>query len=112
MLRFDPDQTTFTLAAVIMAPTKRPPPDTGGVMAGRREQGTVTLWRDARGYGRIKADSGDEVWVIFTPLAIPPKGATHTGLRVEFTRERRERVYAAHVVALDSAGRPSALLTE
>jgi cold shock CspA family protein len=88
-----------------------------GLETAHRETGTVTLWMDTNGYGRIRADNGDILWTHFADELQPHGVKAHrTGHRVEFTRVSApgpdgQRTQARNVLLIDKSGKPAIILT-
>jgi CspA family cold shock protein len=67
-----------------------------------REQGTVKWFSDAKGYGFISRDSGDDVFVHFSAIDAGGFRSLREGQRVEFTVEESPKgLQAAQVKTLD-----------
>ena len=68
----------------------------------KTEQGTVKWFSDAKGYGFISRDAGDDVFVHFSSIDAAGFRSLREGQRVEFTVEESPKgLQAAHVKALD-----------
>ena len=66
------------------------------------EQGTVKWFSDAKGYGFISRDSGDDVFVHFSAIDASGFRSLREGQRVEFTVEESPKgLQAAQVRSLD-----------
>jgi CspA family cold shock protein len=62
-------------------------------------RGTVKWFNDARGYGFIARENGEEVYVHHTVIEGPGYRTLHEGEQVEFEARQGERgLEAAHVV--------------
>ena len=82
-----------------------------------REQGTVMVWKDAHGHGRIQADNGDVMITDFARLLTDGPGPLEPGQRVEFNRvpdldPRARRWEARNVVAVDKSGKAAVKLND
>jgi CspA family cold shock protein len=67
-----------------------------------REQGTVKWFSDAKGYGFISRDSGDDVFVHFSAIDAGGFRSLREGQRVEFSVEESPKgLQAAQVKTLD-----------
>ena len=66
-----------------------------------RETGTVKWFSDAKGYGFITRDAGEDVFVHYTGIDSQGFRTLHEGERVEFTVERTAKgLQATHVRAM------------
>jgi len=66
-----------------------------------RETGTVKWFNDAKGYGFISRDAGEDVFVHFSAIEGAGFRSLSEGQRVEFTVEQGPKgLQAVHVTAL------------
>ena len=66
-----------------------------------RETGTVKWFSDAKGYGFITRDAGEDVFVHYTGIDSQGFRTLHEGERVEFTVEQTAKgLQATHVRAV------------
>ena len=67
-----------------------------------REQGTVKWFNNSKGYGFIKRDSGDDIFVHYTSIKGSGFRSLEQGQRVEFTvTQGKKGLQAQDVVVLD-----------
>jgi len=68
----------------------------------KRETGTVKWFNDSKGYGFIKRDEGDDVFVHFNAISGEGYRTLKEGQRVEFTVTQGEKgLQAADVTPVD-----------
>jgi len=60
-------------------------------MSDEKEQGTVKWFNDAKGFGFIERDSGDDVFVHFTAISGDGFRSLAEGERVEFSITQGEK---------------------
>jgi len=73
-----------------------------------RETGTVKWFNDAKGYGFISRESGDDVFVHYSDIQGGGFRSLREGQRVEFSVEQGTRgPKAANVLALDAGPAPA-----
>lgn len=79
---------------------KKPAPTPGG-----RQRGRVVFFKREKGWGFIRADSGEELFVHYSEIRGTGSRSLDPGDRVEFKRQEGERGPRAHdVVVLSSKG--------
>lgn len=70
-------------------------------MSEEREQGSVKWFNDAKGYGFISRDAGEDVFVHFSAIEGEGFRSLREGQRVEFSVEQGPKgLQAVHVRAL------------
>jgi CspA family cold shock protein len=66
-----------------------------------RELGIVKWFKDSRGYGFIKRDSGGDVFVHYSAIQMDGRKTLESGQRVEFSVVQKARgPQASHVIPL------------
>ena len=70
----------------------------------------MVLWKDAKGFGQIRAKNGDMVFFADSKF----EGMLSAGQRVAFTRTLvvAGRMHARNVVVLDSSGKPAVKVSD